>query len=144
MDRREIYNYIGYMNDKEEGLTITLPETEEKVFKYLDSIKEFIDNISKKDLDEYRKDPEKYFDRSKGYIELEKQFYEKYDANMTFELANKFVKECILFKLSKFKQSDLDEYSNIKMLTRKEHTYSIPRVVINSYIREALNKLPNK
>lgn len=144
MDRREIYNYIGYMNDKKEGFEITLPETDEKVFEYLDSVKEFIDNISKKDLEEYRKDPEKYFDRSKSYIELEKQFYEKYDANMTFELADKFVKECILFKLSTFKQSDLDEYGNIKMLTRKEHTYSIPRVVINSYIREALNQLDNK
>lgn len=144
MNRREIYNYIGYMNDKEEGLTITLPETEEKVFEYLDSIKEFIDNIPKETLNKYRKDPEKYFDRSKGYIELEKEFYGKYDANMTFELADKFVKECILFKLSKFKQSDLDECGNIKMLIRKEHTCSIPRVVINSYIREALNKLPNK
>ena len=141
MNRREIYNYIGYMNDK---LTITLPETEEKVFEYLDSIKEFIDNIPKETLDKYRKDPEKYFDRSKGYIKLEKEFYGKYDANMTFELADKFVKECILFKLSKFKQSDLDECGNIKMLIRKEHTYGIPRIVINSYIREALNKLPNK
>lgn len=144
MNREEIYNYIGYMNDKEQGFEITLPETDEKVFEYLDSIKEFIDNITSDTLDEYRKDSVQFFDRSKGYIELEKQFYEKYDANMTFELANKFVKECILFKLSKFKQSDLNECGNIKMLTRKEHTYSIPRIVINSYIREALNQLDNK
>ena len=141
MEGREIYNYIGYMNDKEEGSDIILQEKDKKVLEYLDSIKKFMDNISKDTLDEYRKDPETYFEESKVYKKLEEEFYDKYDSKMNFEIADKFVKECILFKLSKFKQSDLDKYGNIKSLTRKDHTCFIPRILINAYIREALDQL---
>lgn len=146
MSRFEIYNYIGYMNDKNneipESHAISIPEKEDYVFKYLDEIKDFIYNIDKEDFKNFN--DEEYFDRTKAYIDLEKEVNEKHNGQLTFELADKFVKACIIYKLSLLDKSmngTLKTKDGLKILASKDRTSQIPRIIINSYIREALNQL---
>lgn len=145
-NRDTIYNYLGYINDKEEGipddLAIHIEEEYDYVFDYLNQIKTFIKNVKKEDFKKFK--DEEFFDHTKVYKDLEKEFYDKYRSEMTFELADKFMKECILFRLSVFERlerNSINKKDYLKLLTHKKYNNSIPRIVINSYIREALNQL---
>lgn len=138
--RRNIVNYIGHMNDK----FVDIEEQEEKVLNYISEIKNFINSITKEDLKKY-KSTNIAFDDSDGYIKLEEEFETKYGSKMTFELSDKFVKESIRFYLAKFKDENIGETPDwIKLLLKKDFKSTSARIVINSYIRDAINNLDNK
>ena len=138
--RRNIVNYIGHMNDK----LVDIEEQDEKVLNYISEIKNFINSITKEDLKKY-KSTNIAFDDSDGYIKLEEEFETKYGSKMTFELSDKFVKEAIRFYLAKFKDENIGESPDwIKLLLKKDFKSTSARIVINSYIRDAINNLDNK
>lgn len=138
--RRNIVNYIGHMNDE----LVDIEEQEERVLNYISEIKNFINSITKEDLNKY-KSTNIAFDDSDGYIKLEEEFETKYDSKMTFELSDKFVKEAIRFYLAKFKDENIGESPDwIKILLKKDFKSTSARIVINSYIRDAINNLDNK
>lgn len=138
--RRNIVNYIGYMNDE----SVNIEEKDKDAFNYISEIKDFINNITKEDLKKY-KSTNIAFDDSDGYIKLEEEFETKYGSKMTFELSDKFVKEAIRFYLAKFKDENIGESPDwIKLLLKKDFKSTSARIVINSYIRDAINNLDNK
>ena len=138
--RRNIVNYVGYMNYE----FVDIEEQDEKVLNYISEIKNFINSITKEDLSKY-KSTNIAFDDSDGYIKLEEEFETKYGNKMTFELSDKFVKESIRFYLAKFKDENIGEAPDwIKILLKKDFKSTSARIVINSYIRDAINNLDNK
>lgn len=138
--RRNIVNYIGYMNDE----SVNIEEKDKDAFNYISEIKDFINNITKEDLKKY-KSTNIAFDDSDGYIKLEEEFETKYGSKMTFELSDKFVREAIRFYLAKFKDENIGESPDwIKLLLKKDFKSTSARIVINSYIRDAINNLDNK
>ena len=138
--RRNIVNYIGHMNDE----LVDIEEQEERVLNYILEIKNFINSVTKDDLNKY-KSTNTAFDDSDGYIKLEEEFETKYGNKMTFELSDKFVKEAIRFYLAKFKDENIGETTGwIKILLKKDFKSTSARIVINSYIRDAINNLDNK
>lgn len=138
--RRNIVNYIGHMNDE----LVDIEEQEERVLNYILEIKNFINSVTKDDLNKY-KSTNIAFDDSDGYIKLEEEFETKYGNKMTFELSDKFVKESIRFYLAKFKDDNIGESPDwIKILLKKDFKSTSARIVINSYIRDAINNLDNK